>query len=401
MLVSERSKTDETPREPEPTTQGEAPPRRRRRLGLMIVIAAALLSVVVVAAVLLHSGRHGSAAGPVSETAAADNSAKAAARSFLSTYVDPDGRVVRRDQGGDTVSEGQAYALLLAAADGDQGTFDRVWTWTRSHLQEPGGLFAFRANSNGVVIDPQPASDADVLIASALLRMNGPRAEEYHRAGLQVAHAVLARETVRRGDTLMLAAGPWAVGQPVTLDPSYWAPAAFEQLAAATHDPRWTALDDGTVRLSDELTSTGGVLPPDWARVDRTVPIAEPAPNRQSHFVQYGLDAQRLVVWLATSCNPSGRQLAARLDPLLSDREEALALSPQGQVIDPQTNATPIIAAAAAAQAAGSTARRDSLFDRAVRENAQQPTYYGSAWIALGRTLLTTHLLGGCPEVGS
>lgn len=121
----------------------------------------------------------------------------------------------------------------------------------------------------------------------------------------------------------------------------------------------------------------------------------------QSHFIQYGLDAQRLVVWLATSCNAGDRALAARFDPLLNADEDALALSPQGQVLDQSTNATPIVAAAAAAQAAGNVSRRDSLLARAAAENHRQPTYYGSAWLALGRTLLTTHLLGGCPNVGS
>jgi endo-1,4-beta-D-glucanase Y len=394
MLVSERSKSLVPARRPQlGQDQGPQPPRRRhRRLG-MVLVGAALLGAAL-AAVLLQSPHR-------QQRVPTDGSAKAAARSFLNRYVDADGRVVRHDQGGDTVSEGQAYALLLAQAAGDPATFDRVWTWTRSHLQEPGGLFAFRTNAIGSVVDPQPASDADVLIAWALIRTNGPRAAEYHRAGLQVAQAVLARETVRRGDTLMLAAGPWATGQPVTLDPSYWAPAAFEQLATATHDLRWTALDDGTVNLSTKLTSGGRALPPDWARVDRTVPVPTEAPNGQSHFVQYGLDAQRLVVWLATSCNPSARQLAARLDPLLSAREDALALSPLGQVIDQQTNATPVVAAAAAAQAAGRIDRRESLLARAAAENSQTPTYYGSAWVALGRTLLTTHLLGGCPEVGS
>jgi endoglucanase len=358
-----------------------------------VAITAAILGAAAAALLLRSNGQqHGS-------SPAGGGVATAAAEAFLNEYVDADGRVVRRDQGGDTVSEGQAYALLLAEAAGDRARFDRIWTWTRSHLQEPRGLFAFRANPDGTVADTQPASDADLLIAWALVRMGGPRAAEYHRAGLRVARAVLAYETVRRGDTLMLAAGPWATGQPVTLDPSYWAPVAFEQLATATGDLRWTALDDGTLTLASELTSGGTVLPPDWARVDRTRP--EPAPNRQSRFIQYGLDAQRLPVLLATSCNPGARALAARLDPLLKAREDALALTPMGQVIDGRTNATPLIGAAAAAQAAGDTARRDRLFERAVQENRQQPTYYGSAWLALGRTLLTTHLLGGCPAVGS
>jgi endoglucanase len=231
--------------------------------------------------------------------------------------------------------------------------------------------------------------------------MNGPRAAEYHRAGLQVANAVLAKETVRRGDTLILAAGPWATGEPVTVDPSYWAPAAFEQLAQTTGDNRWTQLDDATLQLSTELTAGGRVLPPDWAKIVKTFPQSEPSPNGDSHFIQYGLDAQRLPVWLATSCNAGARQLAARFDPLLKGSEGALAITPQGQILNQSTNATPYIAAAAAAQAAGNINRRDSLFAQAISQNQQQPTYYGSAWIALGKVLLTTHLLGGCPDVGS
>jgi endo-1,4-beta-D-glucanase Y len=384
MLASERTRRLALTPYPEP-----APTRRPRRRAS---IAGAAVLLAVLAAMLLSLSNSG--------VSAADGPAKSAARAFLSTYVDSDGRVVRRDQGNDTVSEGQAYALLLAQATGDQAGFERIWDWTRTHLQEPDGLFAFRADPQGNVADPQPASDADVLIAWALVQKNGPRAAEYHRAGREIAAAVLARETVRRGGTLMLAAGPWATGQPITLDPSYWAPAAFEALANATGDSRWRDLDDATIELSNELTSGGRLLPPDWARVDSTVPAATPAPNRQVPDVQYGLDAQRLVVWLATGCDARGPRLAARLDSLLSDREDALALSPSGQVINPQSNAMPLVAAAAAAQAAGNTAGRDGLLARAAREDRAYPTYYGTAWLALGRTLLTTRLLGGCQETG-
>jgi endoglucanase len=33
--------------------------------------------------------------------------------------------------------------------------------------------------------------------------------------------------------------------------------------------------------------------------------------------------------------------------------------------------------------------------------NAAAPTYYGAAWVALGRALLTTSLLGGCATEGA
>jgi endoglucanase len=139
-------------------------------------------------------------------------------------------------------------------------------------------------------------------------------------------------------------------------------------------------------------------LPPDWARVDGTVPSPTAAPNGQATQVQYGLDAQRLVVWLAASCDPSARRLAASWSKLLARpaRAAALALSPGGAILNSQSNAMPLVAAAAAAAAAGHSASRDRLLAAAQQTQSAHPTYYGAAWLALGRTLLTTTTLGGC-----
>ena len=133
---------------------------------------------------------------------------------FLRGYVDPDGRVVRRDQGGDTVSEGQSYAMLLAAATGDRARFARVWGWTRAHLQRPDGLLASRW-AGGRVADSQPASDADLDAARALLvaarRFHAPA---YRAAALRIGRGVLRSETTTVGGALVLVAGPWARVQP-------------------------------------------------------------------------------------------------------------------------------------------------------------------------------------------
>ena len=72
-------------------------------------LAAILLGVAIVTtaavAVVLRTGA--AEPGPEEE-------ATAAANAFLDDYVDDSGRVVRTDQGGDTVSEGQAYGMLVA-----------------------------------------------------------------------------------------------------------------------------------------------------------------------------------------------------------------------------------------------------------------------------------------------
>jgi endoglucanase len=325
--------------------------------------------------------------------------ARTTAAAFLDRYVQADGRVVRRDQGGDTVSEGQAYALLLAEVAGRASTFRRVWAWTKAHLLRPDGLLSFHADARRV-LDREPAADADLLAAWALTRYRGPARARYLRDGRRLARALLAHELAYpQAGAPVLAAGPWATPLPARIDPSYFSPVAFRGLGSALPDGRWRALDRDALSVTQSLTTSGQLLPPDWAYLDAggaTAPI--PAPGAAAARVQYGLDAQRLVVWFASACDADMRSLAARWWSLLQlpDRAGASALSISGDVLDSAATPLPLVAAAAAAGAAGDRAGRDRLLDRAQQLDSRYPTYYGSAWVALGRALLTTRLLGGC-----
>ena len=94
---------------------------------------------------------------------------------YRARFVTADGRVVRPEHGGDTVSEGQAYTLLRAAWMDDQATFDRVWLWTRTYLTRTGRegatLLAWHwsPEDGGHVVDWNVATDADADVALALL----------------------------------------------------------------------------------------------------------------------------------------------------------------------------------------------------------------------------------------
>jgi endo-1,4-beta-D-glucanase Y len=315
-----------------------------------------------------------------------------AADRFLAAYAGPDGRVDRKDQGGDTVSEGQAYGLLLAEATGNHRAFGRIWGWTRDHLQRADGLFAWHADAAGNVIGQQPASDADLLIAWALLRYQGPGAAAYHPAGRRVASAILAHEvtTGPRG-VPVLAAGPWATGRPASLNPSYWSLTALQSMARLTGDQVWRRLATGAVTLTAELTRNGRLLPPDWAELTAAGDLRpEPAPNGSQPQTQYGLDAQRTVAWFAVSCSPQATSLAARWWPLLrpGDRARAQALRPDGTVLDSTPAALPLVASAAAARAANDGAATRQLLAQALAQQRAHPTYYGGAWDALGTVLL-------------
>jgi endoglucanase len=289
---------------------------------------------------------------------------------FLDRYVEDDGRVVRHDQGGDTVSEGQAYAMLLAVDAGDEERFARVWAWTRDHLRRPDGLLSWRW-ADGRVADPQPAADADLDAAHALVaaaeRFGEPR---YAADGRALAEAIAAHETTDD----VLVAGPWAREQAV-VNPSYWSPRAYARLGM-------TDLAASSRRLADRLTESA--LPPDWARVEPwgVVPTGPPSGGEPV----YSYDALRVPIRLVASCEPADRALAARLWPRLQTRPGSPKRALDGRPLSDHESAAALAGAAAAAHAAGADA--DALLDRAAALERERPTYYGSALVALAEMAL-------------
>jgi endoglucanase len=350
-----------------------------RRVRKRVVLGA--IAVVVVVAVVLSivlSRKDSSSAGR----------GASAAEQFFDDYTTPDGQVIRRDQGGDTVSEGQAYAMQLAVDTDDPQRFVAFWTWTQQHLQNDEGLFAWRWQ-NGRVVDDQPAADADTDIARALVeaadRFDRP---DYATEARRVASAVLDRESITVGDGRLVAAGKWAVDKRV-VNPSYLDPCAYETLAAASGDQRWTAARDGALALLTALVADG--LPPDWATLDEDgTPHAIASPDDAANPGRYGLDAARLPVRLS-EC-PTGQALAAKMAPALralDDDGAAVAYSLDGKRLEQSEHPLGVIANALAAGSAGETDRVDDLLDDAAELNETTPTYYGSAWIALADAIVS------------
>ncbi len=211
--------------------------------------------------------------------------------------------MIRHDQGGDTVSEGQAYAMLLAVANGDRRRFDLAWRWTRIHLQRRDGLLSWHWKRR--VLDRQSATDADLDAAWALALASRRWGGAYGSAAARIARGVLARETARIVGKLVLVAGPWAVAGGV-VNRSYFSPGAYAALARVVPDGRWARMDAAGIH------ATQG----------------------------YGYDAFRAPVRYAASCSPADRRVAARWWPEARRTDNPIAT----------------VGAAAAARAAGDTA---------------------------------------------
>lgn len=350
------------------SAEGEGPPpespQPRRRLW-PAVVAIVLASASVVGGVAWVALRP--RPGP-----------KSPATAFLARYQAPDGRVIRLDQGGDTVSEGQAYAMLLAVGGRDRARFDRAWRWSEQHLQRSDGLLSWHWSDNRVV-DPMPAADADLDAAWALsLAADRFRSTGYAAASARIAAGILANETVSAGGRPVLVAGPWATKSPYTVDPGYLAVPAMDRLATTTHDPRWAALADSSRDIIQRLTDQDGGLPPDWAGVDPSGAVWPASPPSSSSPPGFGLEAARLLVWQAAACPVADHAVVAGTHP-------------------PPGHPLLVVAQAAAASAAGDPRRAGRLLDVAARLDDAEPSYYGSAWVALGRLLLTSHDLVPCP----
>jgi endoglucanase len=298
--------------------------------------------------------------------------------SFLDEYVAGDGRVVRHDQGGDTVSEGQAYAMLLSVAERDEERFARVWTWTRENLQRPDGLLSWRW-ADGRVTDREAAADADLDAARALMlaakRFDEPR---YAQEGRELGRAVSEHETARS----MLVAGPWTED---VVNPSYWSPRAYAAIERVD-------LNESTRRLTDQLTADG--LPPDWAQVQEWGAVPTGPPSGGDAI--YSFDAVRLPIRLAESCQAEDRALAARLWPRLRDKPGAARRALDGAPLTEDEHPVALAGAAAAAHAAGDEPAATELLDRASRLDEERPSYYGGAWVELTRAMLKPGALGTC-----
>jgi endoglucanase len=327
-----------------------------------------------------------------------------AALYFLGHYELPSGRVARWDQGGDTVSEGEAYAMLLSVAVGDRRHFDAAWQWTRTHLLQPDGLMAWHW-ANGSITSSEPATDADVDAAYALelaaTRLHEP-ADLASAAAM--AAAIAGNETVAAPNGPVLVAGPWAVGPPAYVNPSYaspWELAALAELPGQAQT--FGALAAGTRALVGQVLGLH-VLPPDWVQLTSAAP-ADVTPQGSGSDDRYGFDAVRVPIRWAASCTVSERKAAASLWPVLGPaalrgRANVELGLRRGEIQEHGAVKSPVglVAAAASGWAARNRNEALGLLSRAEALDHAHPSYYSSAWVALGRVLLETGRLGTCPS---
>jgi len=249
--------------------------------------------------------------GPETERQRLEHILRASWQSYKAAFISPEGRVVRPQNDRDSISEGQAYALLRAVWSRDQATFDRVYGWTEAHLsrQRTAGdhLLSWRwgqtPQGTWQVLDQNSASDADLDYALALIlahrRWGRPSGGEppYLEKATAVLRDILAQEvTPDPAGGLWLTPGSWITARlPLLLNPSYFSPAHYHLFQTVSQDERWGRLRASSYAAARALGQrlgplTGVGLVPDWSQL--TAPgVFEAAPG---HSTAYGWEAVRL-----------------------------------------------------------------------------------------------------------
>lgn len=221
---------------------------------------------------------------------------------FKRDFIQPDGRVVDRTAQNRTVSEAQAYALFFALVGNDRQQFETLLRWTEDNLAQgdlsshlPAWLWGDQGEGRWGVLDPNPASDADLWLAYALAE--AARLWEipaYEALARDVLANVKAREVAGAGGDLLLLPAPegfrledggWR------LNPSYYAEHQLRYFAGFDPDGPWQTLWDTHLRHAEAIYASG--FAPDWYVLDAGgTPAADPVNGAKG-----GYDAIRVYLW--------------------------------------------------------------------------------------------------------
>ncbi len=189
---------------------------------------------------------------------------------FKTRFMASDGRIL--DTGNHNVShtEGQGFSMLFAVAANDKASFDKIWGWTKAHLNDPKtGLFYWRYNP--IIADPiedkNNASDGDILIAWALLKA-GTRWDNkaYLAESDRIVRALLDHTVIDFAHHKVMLPGRhgFTAKDSITLNPSYFIFPAWRDFAKRSYLANlWTLINDSQQLLA-EIDWGREKIPTDW-----------------------------------------------------------------------------------------------------------------------------------------
>jgi len=208
-------------------------------------------------------------------------------RNYVVHVSDNTSRVINPQDNNVTVSEGIGYGLLFSAAVEDETTFQELWQYAKQYLNK-NGLMHWKINANGKIIGRGSATDADQDIAYALLLADKKWPQKnYLDAARKMIIAIKRHEVT---STLLLLPGDsWTWTKDPPLNPSYIAPAYYQEFAAATKDLSWGKISLANLQFITQVANKDTGLTPDWVNQNGTI---------KKYENKFGYDAIRVPIRL-------------------------------------------------------------------------------------------------------
>jgi endoglucanase len=234
-------------------------------------------------------------------------------QSYARAFLDNQIRVIDRDTGDRTTSEGQAYAMFFALVANDRARFDGLLRWTELNLaagdltaQLPAWQWGRDANDRWGVLDANAAADADVWMAYALLEAGRAWNDQHYTSiGRSLAKRIADEEVADIGGigpVLLPAPKGFRQDDAIRLNASYLPLQVFVGLGHLLPDGPWERIAQRISTLVSASAPHGFAT--DWIDF---------APGRGFSASDAGsYDAIRVYLW------------AGMLDPAASGRDAML-----------------------------------------------------------------------------
>jgi endoglucanase len=198
-------------------------------------------------------------------------------------------KVIRPENGDDTVSEGIAYGMMIAVYMDDKALFDGLYTYWKAHLHSgtPLMTWCIPAGANSCSASGGTATDSDEDAAFAMLMASKQwPSGGYAATATTLINAVMSTDMA--GTYIKAGSNYSATG---ITNPSYFAPAFYRAFATATSNATWNQIADNSYTLLNaSLQGRTNGLVPAWCTGGS---CNAPASNGATNDVYYQYDSHR------------------------------------------------------------------------------------------------------------
>lgn len=208
------------------------------------------------------------------QAAEPDTQSKELWQAYTNRFYQMDGRILDSGIDSDTTSsEAQAYTLFMSLVVNDRTKFDTLLTWTETHLAQknlkknlPGWNWGKRSDGIWILLDTNPASDADLWLAYTLFQAgtlwNEPQYTHLARAILRNIKQNEIVQLPNFGTMLLPAPKGFDQQKHWRLNPSYLPLQLIRYFQKVDPYGPWKELADNTLKMFQTFPRN---IAPDWA----------------------------------------------------------------------------------------------------------------------------------------